>query len=80
MDLNLLIERMDLTTYQALKDSMELGKWPDGGALSSEQKQLVMEALIRFGHQHLPEDQRIGYLPQPDCKSAPANLIPTQQQ
>ncbi len=80
MDLNLLIDRMDVATYQSLKSSMETGKWPDGGALTGEQRTLVMEALIRYGHQHLPEDQRIGYLPQPDCKSAPDNLIPTQQQ
>lgn len=80
MDLQLLIERMDVETYHSLKQSMELGKWPDGQALTSDQKALVMEALIRFGHQHLPEDQRVGYLPQPDCKSAPSNLIPTQQQ
>lgn len=69
MDLNLLIERMDHQTYQSLAQALELGKWPDGPALSGEQKQLVMEAIIRWGHQHLPEDQRVGYLPQPDCKS-----------
>ena len=63
MDLNLLIERMDVATYHSLRESLERGKWPDGQTLSSEQKSLVMEALIRFGHQHLPEDQRVGYLP-----------------
>ena len=80
MDLNLLIERMDVATYHSLRESLELGKWPDGQALSSEQKSLVMEALIRFGHQHLPEDQRVGYLPQPDCSSAPADLIPMRDE
>lgn len=80
MDLNLLIERMDVTTYQSLRQSLELGKWPDGQALTQDQKSLVMEALIRFGHQHLPEDQRVGYLPQPDCGSAPADLIPMRDE
>ncbi len=80
MDLQLLIERMDVSTYQSLRDSLERGKWPDGQLLSAEQKALVMEALIRWGHQHLPEDQRIGYLPQPDCSSAPAGLIPMKDE
>ena len=80
MDLQLLIERMDVSTYQSLRDSLERGKWPDGQLLSAEQKALVMEALIRWGHQHLPEDQRIGYLPQPDCSSAPVDLIPMKDE
>lgn len=80
MDLQLLIERMDVSTYQSLRDSLERGKWPDGQSLSTEQKALVMEALIRWGYQHLPEDQRIGYLPQPDCSSAPADLIPMKDE
>jgi len=80
VDLNLLIERMDVATYHSLRESSERGKWPDGQTLSSEQKSLVMEALIRFGHQHLPEDQRVGYLPQPDCSSAPADLIPMRDE
>ena len=80
MDLNLLIERMDVPTYHSLRESLERCKWPDGQALSAEQKALVMEALIRFGHQHLPEDQRVGYLPQPDCKSAPDDLIPMRDE
>ena len=80
MDLNLLIERMDVATYHSLRESLERGKWPDCQTLSSEQKSLVMEALIRFGHQHLPEDQRVGYLPQPDCSSAPADLIPMRDE
>ena len=80
MDLNLLIERMDVATYHSLRESLERGKWPGGQTLSSEQKSLVMEALIRFGHQHLPEDQRVGYLPQPDCSSAPADLIPMRDE
>ena len=49
MDLQLLIERMDVSTYQSLRDSLERGKWPDGQLLSAEQKALVMEALIRWG-------------------------------
>lgn len=75
MDLQLLIERMDIETYDSLKVSLEKGKWPDGQVLTPDQKRLVMEALIRWGHEHLPEEQRVGYLPQPDCKSAPKDII-----
>ena len=65
--------------YQGLKRALELGKWPDGKSLSAEQRQLCMQAIISYEHEHLPEEQRTGYMPQ-QCKSKepqtqPLNII-----
>jgi uncharacterized protein YeaC (DUF1315 family) len=49
--------------YHRLKDSLQLGKWPDGKALSREQKEICMEAIISYEiANHIPEAERVGYL------------------
>lgn len=53
--------------YSRLKESVELGKWPSGEALTREQKALCLEALLKYEiSQGIPEDQRIGYVPVPE--------------
>ena len=44
--------------YRDLKRSLELGRWPDGRALSPEQRELCMEAIISYEAAHLPEEDR----------------------
>ena len=41
-----LIERLDPTVYRNLKRAIELGKWPDGRALTREQRAISLEAVI----------------------------------
>ena len=57
-------------TYRDLKRSLELGRWPDGRALSPEQRELCMDAIISYEAAHLPEEERTGYMEQA-CKSEP---------
>ncbi|SFM14705.1 YeaC family protein [Marinobacter zhejiangensis] len=57
-----LIERMDPSVYRSLRQAVELGKWPDGRVLSEEQRELCMEAVLYYESQHIPEDQRVGYI------------------
>lgn len=45
-----------------LKRAVELGKWPDGRLLSHEQKETCMQAVLVWEMQHLPENQRTGYI------------------
>lgn len=57
--------------YSRLKESVELGKWPNGEALSREQKALCLEALMTYEiRNHVPEQERIGYIDRPSCASA----------
>lgn len=56
--------------YQRLKESIELGKWPTGQALTRDQKALCLEALLKYEiAQGIPEEQRIGYIERPNCGS-----------
>ncbi|WP_150909609.1 YeaC family protein [Marinobacter halotolerans] len=58
-----LIKRLDPTVYRNLKQSLELGKWPDGRALTKEQRTICMEAIIYYEEHHqVPKEERVGYL------------------
>lgn len=59
--------------YERFKSAIEIGRWPDGNALSDEQKKLCMEAIITFEHAHLTKEQHTGYVPpKPSaCESLP---------
>ena len=49
--------------YQNLKQSLQLGKWPDGNPLSRKQKEICMDAIITYELANgIPEKERIGYL------------------
>ncbi len=45
------------------RQSLETSKWPDGREMSKEQKSLVLEALLLWEQEHLPEQERTGYMP-----------------
>ena len=62
MDYLQLIETMSPDIYQRLLRSVELGKWPDGRALTAEQRESAMQAIIAWGERHLPERDRVGYV------------------
>jgi uncharacterized protein YeaC (DUF1315 family) len=72
-----LIKAMTPEVFQNMKDALELGRWPDGRKLASEQKVLCMEALIRYEEMtHVPADQRIGYM-EAVCKSSKEDNVQT---
>ena len=62
MDLPQLLESITPQIYESLKRAVELGKWPDGRALTDEQKALCMQAIIAYD-QRKPAEQRTGYVP-----------------
>lgn len=58
-----LIERLDPAVYQSLKKAIELGKWPDGRTISTEQRAICMEAVLHYeGLHNIPEQERVGYI------------------
>jgi uncharacterized protein len=57
-----LIETMSPEIYQSLLRSVELGKWPDGKGLTTEQRATAMQAIIAWGERHLAERDRVGYI------------------
>ncbi|MFY0665637.1 MAG: DUF1315 family protein [Natronospirillum sp.] len=64
--------------YERFRDALETGKWPDGKALTAEQKQTVMEAILTWEAANLPEEQRTGFIPRNECQSTTKpEVIPT---
>lgn len=47
------------------KNAIEIGRWQNGDKLSGEQIALCMQAVMVWEHEHLPVDQRTGYVAKP---------------
>ncbi|GAA3948735.1 YeaC family protein [Allohahella marinimesophila] len=63
MDLQTLLKQITPDVYEALRSSLQLGRWPDGNQLTQEQKALCMEAIIRYEHiNNFPDERRTGYV------------------
>ncbi|MDP5291506.1 DUF1315 family protein [Oceanimonas sp. CHS3-5] len=56
------IAAMPKEVYERLKTAVELGKWPDGSALTQEQKENSMQAVLAWQamHNDNPEHMSIG--------------------
>nr|WP_113869661.1 DUF1315 family protein [Brenneria salicis]NMN91610.1 hypothetical protein [Brenneria salicis ATCC 15712 = DSM 30166]RBP57320.1 hypothetical protein DES54_1709 [Brenneria salicis ATCC 15712 = DSM 30166]RLM28421.1 transcriptional regulator [Brenneria salicis ATCC 15712 = DSM 30166] len=52
MQLDDLIEAMTPEIYQRLATAVELGKWPDGVALSTEQKENCLQIVMMWQARH----------------------------
>lgn len=63
MNIDDLINSLTPEIYQNLKTAIELGRWPDGRVVTTEQKQHSMQAVIGYELKHLPAEQRTGYVP-----------------
>jgi len=58
-----LIKRLDPNVYRSLRQSIEMGKWPDGRKLSPEQRSISLEAVIHYENTHnMAEEERTGYI------------------
>jgi uncharacterized protein YeaC (DUF1315 family) len=62
MDYKQLIATMTPEMYRRLRLAVELGRWPDGQAVTPEQRENALQAVIAWGEEHLPEEQRVGYI------------------
>lgn len=61
-DLGAILDTLTPDIYDALKRAVELGKWPNGTRLSSEQRELCLQAVIYYDSRHKPEQERVGYI------------------
>lgn len=56
-------KQLDPEIYQRFKQALELGKWPDGRALSKEQKEICLQAVMLFeSAQGKEESDRVGFI------------------
>ncbi|MFT5421517.1 MAG: hypothetical protein ACI9D5_002274 [Candidatus Endobugula sp.] len=58
-----LLDSLTPEIYHQLKQVVELGKWPTGGKLSVEQKNLCIQAVIAYEQKHYKPEEYSGYVP-----------------
>lgn len=61
MNFEQLIASINPDIHRNLKRAIEIGKWPDGRLLDTEQRALCMQAVIAY-EKALPETERVGYI------------------
>lgn len=63
LDTQATLKSMTPVIYERFLEAIAIGKWPSGEALTSEQKETCMQAIILYEAKHIPENQRTGYVP-----------------
>lgn len=61
--INKILEAVTPEVYENFKRAIEVKKWPDGRALSQDQLEICLQAVIAYEVQNLPPEQRTGYVP-----------------
>ncbi|MDO4222472.1 MAG: DUF1315 family protein [Acinetobacter sp.] len=62
MNIEQMLAMLDENIVDRLRTAVELGKWPNGIALTQEQRETCMQAVLAWEYRHLPEEQRTGYI------------------
>jgi len=62
MDFEDILQMITPEVHQSLRRAVELGKWADGVALSREQRELCLQAVIAWEARHLGAESRTGYI------------------
>lgn len=76
MNFDQLAANMTPDIYSRLREAIELGRWPTGQKLTAEQKNLSLEAVIKYEiSSDMPAELRTGYIAS-KCKSD-VEKIPT---
>ena len=66
--------------YEKFKSAVEIGKWENGQKITQQQREICMQAIIRYDLEHLPEEQRVGYVPPKNNESGKSNLAQLDEQ
>jgi len=62
MNFQELLKSITPEIYQNLRRAVEIGKWPDGRAVTAEQREISMQAVIAYEELHVEASQRTGYI------------------
>ena len=73
MDYQQLLNSITPEILQNLKRAVEIGKWPNGTALTDEQRQTCLQAIIAYEAKHLAPEERTGYVPPKDACASNSN-------
>lgn len=62
MNIEQMLAMLNPEIVERFKTAIEIGKWPNGVALTTEQRQTCMQAVAAWEFKNLPENQRTGYI------------------
>lgn len=62
MNIEQMLAVLDENIVNKLRTAVEIGKWENGVALTPEQRQISMQAVLVWESKNLPEEQRTGYI------------------
>jgi len=62
MSVDQVLKAMTPQIHDSFKRAIEIGKWPNGDALTQQQKETCMAAIISYGESYLPEQERVGFI------------------
>lgn len=62
MNIEQMLAVLDPEIVARLKTAVEIGKWPNGVALTKEQRETCMQAVYAWEIKNLPETERSGYI------------------
>ena len=71
-----LVESLTQDMVDDLRRAIELGKFPDGRVVSEKQKELMIEATIRYDALKLPEEERTGFIHRKKQASGILDIVP----
>ncbi|WP_323847337.1 DUF1315 family protein [Microbulbifer magnicolonia] len=63
MSFEQLLANLNPQIIGSLKRAIELGKWPNGAALTNQQRSLCAEAVANWEKRNLPMEAQVGYVP-----------------
>ena len=62
MDYQQFVDSLSPDVVDRLRKGVETGRWPDGTALTPEQCEHSLQAVIAWEEKHLPAEQRVGFI------------------
>lgn len=62
MDFEQLVDSITPTIYEGLMRAVEIGKWPDGRIVTTEQREHCMDGIIAYDLKVNAEFERVGFI------------------
>lgn len=65
---NSALKELPKDVYEKFKEAIAIGKWENGQPLTQDQRELLMECIIRYELMHVRYEDRLGFI-QNSCKT-----------
>jgi uncharacterized protein YeaC (DUF1315 family) len=62
MNIDQILAALTPEIVERFRTAIEIGKWPNGQLVTDEQRATCLQAVVIWEHQHLPEQERTGYI------------------